>query len=84
MEHQFFQRIPSLQIIICRCCKYGVHPKEVTTHLRVKHSIKPQECMRVAEAIQQWDNIIQEPHAIQIPRMLQNPIPGVELHTNGI
>ena len=58
--------------------------KKITTHLRVKYSIKPQECMRVAEAIQQWDNIIQEPHAIQIPRMLQNPIPGVELHTNGI
>ncbi|BCS19566.1 uncharacterized protein APUU_51661S [Aspergillus puulaauensis] len=84
MEHQFFQRIPSLQIIICRCCKYGVHPKEVAAHLRVKHSIKPQECTQVAEAIQQWDNVMQEPHAVQIPRMLQNPLPGIELYMNGM
>ena len=84
MEHQFFQRIPSLQIIICRSCKYGVHPKEVATHLRVKHCIKAQECTQVAKAIQQWDDIIQEPRAIQIPRTLQHPLPGIELHTNGM
>lgn len=38
----------------------------------------------MAEAIQQWDHIIQEPHAVQIPRILQNPLPGIELHTNGM
>lgn len=84
MEHQFFQPIPSLQIIICRYCKYGVYPKEVTTHLRVKHAMKPQECIQVAEAVQHWDHIIQEPQDVQIPRTLQNPLPGIKLHTDGM
>ena len=84
MEHQIFEKIPSLQIIVCRSCQHGVHPKEITTHLQVKHSMKPRESKPIAERVAQWRDIIQEPEAVQIPRELDHPIPIIPVNTNGL
>ena len=82
MEHQIFEKIPSLQIIICQYCQHGVHPKEVATHLQTKHSMKPRESKPIANRVAQWQDIIQQPEAVHIPRELDNPIPIIPVYTN--
>ena len=84
MDHQIFEKIPSLQIIVCRHCQHGVHPKEIITHLQTKHSMKPRESQPIAQRIAQWQDIIQHPEAVQIPRELDHPIPIIPVYTNGL
>ncbi|KAL2801510.1 hypothetical protein BJX63DRAFT_426676 [Aspergillus granulosus] len=69
MEHQIFEKIPTLRVIICRQCQHGVHPKEVDTYLQQKHFIKLQESKLIAEAI---------------PHVLEEPLPILPIHTNGL
>ena len=83
MDHPIFQKIPQLQIIICRQCKHGVHPREINTHLRKKHYMKSPEIQSIIKTMQQWDDIIQDPAAVHVPRALDNPLPVIPVHTNG-
>jgi hypothetical protein len=64
MENQLFEKIPSLQIIICRQCKHGVRPAEAERHLKQKHQFNHHQATQVAQAIQQWAEITQDSQAI--------------------
>jgi hypothetical protein len=84
MENQIFKKIPALQLIICRQCKHAVHPKEVMLHLRTKHMMKPKDIDPIAYAIHQWEDIIQDPSAVNIPHALDDPLPIIDIYTNGM
>jgi hypothetical protein len=84
MEHQIFEKIPELRIMLCRQCKHGVHPKEVATHLRKKHYLKTSDIQPIVQTVQQWNDIIQDPAAVDIPRELDDPLPILKVHTNGM
>ncbi|KAL2782487.1 hypothetical protein BJX66DRAFT_345787 [Aspergillus keveii] len=83
MENQLFEKIPSLQIIICRQCKHGVRPAEVERHLKQKHQFKHQQASQVGQAVRQWADTQQDSQAIQIPRVLEHPLPIVPCHMDG-
>ncbi|KAL3433595.1 hypothetical protein BDV09DRAFT_171724 [Aspergillus tetrazonus] len=70
--------------MVCRHCQHAVHPKEVYTHLRQKHRLKNVDIQPIAQAIEQWQDLIQDPAAVHIPHMLENPLPGLPVHTNGM
>ncbi|KAL4922563.1 hypothetical protein BDW62DRAFT_196571, partial [Aspergillus aurantiobrunneus] len=84
MENQLFQKIPSLQVIICRCCRQGVRPAEVKQHLKKQHQLLHADAHSISQAIQQWDDIQQDSHAIQIPYELDEPLPIIPCEANGL
>ncbi|KAL2835765.1 hypothetical protein BJX68DRAFT_251333, partial [Aspergillus pseudodeflectus] len=84
MENQLFEKVPSLQVIICRQCKHGVRPAEVERHLKRKHRFSHQQATQVSQAVRQWEGIQQDSQAIQIPWVLDCPLPVLPCHANGL
>jgi hypothetical protein len=84
MEHQIFERVSTLKIIICRQCRHGVRPQEVTRHLQSKHQIKQADAIVIANAIQGWEDIKQDSNAISIPLALNDPLPILPCEANGL
>ncbi|CEL11545.1 hypothetical protein ASPCAL14646 [Aspergillus calidoustus] len=84
MESQLFEKIPSLQIIICRPCKHAVRPADVQQHLKRQHGYNYQAASQVADMVHQWEDVQQDSQAIQIPRVLDHPLPILPCHTNGV
>ena len=84
METQIFQKIPSLQVIICRHCRQGVRPAEIEQHLKKQHQLPHADAHAISEAIQQWDGIQQDSQAIQIPYELDEPLPILPCEPNGL
>ncbi|KAL3439686.1 hypothetical protein BJX65DRAFT_315581, partial [Aspergillus insuetus] len=84
METQLFKKIPSLRVIICRACQHGVRPADIQQHLKRQHQYNYQAARQVADMVHQWEDIQQESQAIQIPRALDHPLPGLPCHTNGM
>ncbi|KAI9374464.1 hypothetical protein BJX61DRAFT_540811 [Aspergillus egyptiacus] len=84
MEHQIFQKIPQLQVIICRHCQHGVRPAEVEQHLKQKHQLGHADTHAIATHVQQWEDIEQDSQAIQIPTILEKPLPVIPCQPNGL
>jgi hypothetical protein len=74
MEEAVFERIPSLRIIICRQCQYGVRPADVPRHLKQQHQYSHQAACQVADAVRQWEDVEQDSDSIQVPRQLEAPL----------
>jgi hypothetical protein len=72
-----------LQIIICRQCQHGVRPAEVERHVKQKHQLKHLEAIQVTQAVQQWEDITQDSQAIQIPWVIDRPLPILPCHVGG-
>jgi hypothetical protein len=83
MEKQLFEKIASLRVIICRQCQYGVRPTDVQRHLKQQHGYNHQAARQAARGVHQWEDIQQDNQAIQIPRVLDQPLPIIPCHTNG-
>ena len=84
MENELFQKIPSLRVIICRQCKHGVRPAEVERHLKQKHPFKHGLAHQLAQAVGQWEDIEQDSAAIQIPGVLNDPLPIIPCEPSGL
>jgi hypothetical protein len=84
MEEAVFERIPSLRIIICRQCQYGVRPADVPRHLKQQHQYRHQAACQVANAVRQWEDIEQDSDLIQVPRQLEAPLPIIPCHAGGL
>jgi hypothetical protein len=84
MERQLFEKIPSLRIIICRQCKYGVRPAEIQQHLKRQHQYSYQLARQVADAVHQWEDVEQDSEAIQIPYQLEAPLPIIPCPAGGL
>ncbi|KAL3460227.1 hypothetical protein BJX64DRAFT_290552 [Aspergillus heterothallicus] len=84
MDGALFERIPSLRIMVCRACQYGVRPADVQQHLKRQHQYNHQAAGQVAREVHQWEDVQQDGQAIQIPRVLEHPLPIIPCHTNGI
>jgi hypothetical protein len=84
MENHLFEKIPSLRIIICRQCKYGVRPADVQQHLKRQHQYTYEAACQVAGAVHQWEDIEQDSKAVQIPRQLAAPLPVIPCHRGGL
>ncbi|KAF9890012.1 hypothetical protein FE257_006692 [Aspergillus nanangensis] len=83
MEHQLFEIIPLLRIMICRQCQYGVWPAEVECHLKQQHQLPHSLVQPIVQAIQQWTEVAPNPQAIQVPQALDTPLPVLPCYWDG-
>jgi hypothetical protein len=51
MDGQLFERIPSLRIVICRACRYGVRPADIQRHLKQQHQYTHEAAGQVAQGV---------------------------------
>lgn len=84
MEEQLFETIPHLRVMICRQCRYGVWPAEVESHLKHQHQLNYQTVRQMVQAIHQWPGLASNYQDVQIPRVLDEPLPIVPCHSNGM
>jgi hypothetical protein len=84
METWLFETIPSLRIMVCRPCGYGVRPADVRQYLKRQHQYNHQVASQVADMVHQWEEVEQESPAIHIPRVLDHPLAGLPCHANGL
>ncbi|KAL1993927.1 hypothetical protein VTN49DRAFT_2596 [Thermomyces lanuginosus] len=80
-----FEVAPSLRILICRECKWGVLPEDVFKHLHGKrHRLSEHDAEEIARTIRQWDSIKKNRKHIHIPPELPEPLPILPIHNNGL
>ena len=84
METELFSILPRLNILICRHCQYGVRPIELENHLKKQHQLPHHQVVAIVQAIQQWPQIKQDSSTIQIPTVLDEPLPILPCHSNGL
>ncbi|KAF9882584.1 hypothetical protein FE257_006232, partial [Aspergillus nanangensis] len=70
-------------IMICRQCQYGVWPAEIERHLKRQHQLSEKTVRPIIETIQQWTELAPNRESIQIPHILDDPVPIVPCHFNG-
>lgn len=84
MANQLFERIPPLQVMICRQCRYGVWPGEAKQHLKRQHQLNYTTVARLVHEIQQWTDVAAHAQAVQIPHTLDKPLPILPSYSQGI
>jgi hypothetical protein len=85
MENQFFIRLPTFPVVICRQCQYGVWPSSIASHLKGSaHQVKHKEAQQVQEAIQQWDGIQHDSSQLELPLVLDERIPQLPIYPDGL
>jgi hypothetical protein len=84
-EHQLFVRIEQFRVIVCRQCQHAVWPSEVEHHLRGKsHRLTRQDAHQVHAAIQQWDGLEHISTSLELPTIIDQPIPELRQHVDGL
>jgi hypothetical protein len=82
---QLFIRATQFPIIICRRCEYAVRPKQVLYHLtHSPHRIPIVQARQVAQTIQHWENIEENPDEIRYPTWIDQPIEGLRTYDDGL
>ncbi|KAI9035034.1 uncharacterized protein KD926_004698 [Aspergillus affinis] len=84
MEAELFQVLPQLKVLICRHCGYGVRLPEAENHLKNQHALPHADVASIIQAIRQWPQIEQENTNIQIPTVLDIPLPILPCHRRGL
>lgn len=76
---------PQLQVVICRKCEHAVRRDEVATHLTSTHHRVPRPVAHHIEVtVQQWDHIEDPPNVQSWPAAVEQPIPGLPVHHDGL
>jgi hypothetical protein len=83
-EHQLFIKIDQFSVIICRQCQHAVWPSEVEQHLKGKHHLSKKDAQHIQTAIQQWDGLEYIPTPLELPTTIDDPIPEIKLHHDGL
>jgi hypothetical protein len=85
IENQYFVRLPTFPVVICRQCQYGVWPNSIASHLKGSaHQVKHKEAQQVQEAIQQWDGIQHDSSQLELPLVLDERIPQLPIYPEGL
>ncbi|KAF7585812.1 hypothetical protein BBP40_010066 [Aspergillus hancockii] len=79
-----FEPLPQLKVIVCRRCQYAVRPAEVERHLTHQHYMTHRVATPIVQAIRQLSDIEQDSLAIQVPLVLDDPLPIIPCHSNGL
>ncbi|PLN74331.1 hypothetical protein BDW42DRAFT_182193, partial [Aspergillus taichungensis] len=84
MTDQIFYYSSSFQILICRTCKHGVWPSELSTHLSHTHHFSKKAISGYINEISQWPALIQDPYELTLPQVLTQPVPILDIYYDGI
>jgi hypothetical protein len=85
MEHELFEKLNGLPVIICKTCQHGVWPSEIVRHLKSNaHRMKHTEAVHIHDAVQQWEDIAQHAADVVIPHHIDQAFPGLPTHPDGL
>ncbi|KAL4887742.1 hypothetical protein BDV59DRAFT_206691 [Aspergillus ambiguus] len=84
MADELFEQVPRLQVIICRQCRYGVWPAEVETHLKKQHQLDHTTVAPIVKTVSGWRGIATQRQAVQIPHVLDKPLPVIPCYATGL
>ena len=84
IEHQYFERIAEYPVAVCKECRYAVWPNQIEGHLRKLHKQPLRRAKTIANAIQQWANLLQQPS--QLERIINriDAIPQLPVYDDGM
>lgn len=81
----FFFTNSEWQVLICRQCKCAIHHSHIKGHLTSTHHRVPvKEAQNIQDTVQQWDHIADPPNISNWPPRIEEPIPGITVHRDGI
>lgn len=84
MEDQIFTKPQEFPIITCKQCYIGVRPSQINSHVQgAQHRLGLPVGRQLQQAIQQWPRV-QECERWVVPTTVNQPIPGLTVHTDGI
>ena len=85
MESEWFVYVPMVHAVMCRCCEYAVRPKQIASHLHgTRHRMPAAWAQAVAEAVARWEGVEQESEQMILPSVVEEPIPHLPLHADGL
>lgn len=81
----FFFTNSQFETLICRPCEYAVHYSHIRAHLTsTVHRIPATWAQHIQDTVQQWDCVTDPPNASNWPQQIEEPIPGVTVHQDGL
>lgn len=81
----FFFTNSQFEALICRPCEYAVHYSHIRAHLTsTVHRIPATWAQHIQDTVQQWDCVTDPPNASNWPQQIEEPIPGVTVHQDGL
>jgi hypothetical protein len=81
---QVFTYHPDFAIIICKQYQFAVPPGQVQAHLRTHHpSSTPQSRTAIQHAIWEMQGIADEKGHVKYPDLIQPPVQGLPIYTDG-
>ena len=83
--NQLFSRPRDYPVIICQQCEYAVRPKQVVYHLtHSPHRTPIAVARQVAQSIEEWDEVEEDPDQLWFPTAINKPIEGLTTYQDGI
>ncbi|KAB8067017.1 hypothetical protein BDV29DRAFT_163970, partial [Aspergillus leporis] len=85
MEHDLFEKLNGLPVIICKTCQHGVWPSEIVRHLKSNvHRVKHAEADAIQTTVQQWEDVAPDADAVVIPHQVDEPFTGLPTYPDGL
>src|ERR1700716_1393544 len=82
---QLFVRATQFPVIICRQCQYAVRPKQIIYHLtHGQHQISIVRARQIAQTIEEWDGVEENPDELWYPTGIDQPIEGLQIYSDGL
>jgi Orsellinic acid/F9775 biosynthesis cluster protein D len=83
MEH--FHHLVEYQLAVCKECQYAVWPEQIAGHLHGKHHKIPRKrAQEIAEKVCSWPGLIPFASELEVPDMIDRPIPQLVLYEDGL
>jgi superfamily II DNA helicase RecQ len=83
MDH--FHHLVEYQLAVCKECQYAVWPEQIAGHLHGKHHKIPRnQANAIAEEVCNWFGLIPFASELEVPAMIDRPIPQLPLYEDGL
>ena len=84
IEHQYFERLAEYPVVVCKECRYAVWPIQIEGHLQKLHKQRQKQAKAIANAIQQWANLLQYPTELEPINNGIDAIPQLPVYDDGM
>jgi Orsellinic acid/F9775 biosynthesis cluster protein D len=82
---EYFHHLVEYQLAVCKECQYAVWPEQIAGHLHGKHhKIPRKQANKIAEEVCSWFGLIPFASELEVPNMIDQPIPQLPLYEDGL
>lgn len=82
---EFFSINTEFNVVICRQCEHRVRKDNIFTHLTsTNHRVTRTVARYIANCVQQWEHIEDQPNISGWPTQIDKPIPGLTIYNDGL